>query len=80
VIDARATGQSLTLTWTDGRGEVVRRTVKVGTGGHWATTFGLPPAARTHLGSVRVSYAGTSKLLPATVSRTVARQRRRGAG
>jgi hypothetical protein len=72
LIDPRAAGQSVVLTWTDHRGHTVRHTVKVASTGRWTLTFALPGSARVHPGSVSVTYAGSAVLLPAAASRKVA--------
>ncbi|MGN6867626.1 MAG: Ig-like domain-containing protein [Solirubrobacteraceae bacterium] len=72
VIDSRAAGQTLTLTWSDGHGHSRHTTVRLGRSGRWSTTLGLPAAAQLRRGSVAVSFAGDSALLAASASRIVA--------
>lgn len=72
VIDPRAAGQTLTLTWSDGHGHSRHTTVRLGGSGRWSTTLRIPAAAHLRRGSINVSFAGDSALLAASVSRVVA--------
>jgi hypothetical protein len=74
VIDPRAAGQTLALTWTDGRGHRAMLTIHVPREGRWSATLRLPAAALAHAGHVTAAYRGSSTLAPATISRAVVRK------
>lgn len=74
-IDPRAAGQRLTITWRDGRGDVVHATAMVGRRGTWSIVVRVPAAAQIHPGSVLVTYTGSAKLLAASTNATIARVR-----